>query len=400
MRLLFLTPQLPYPPRQGTTIRNWGLISQLALRHTISLLTFGGSDAVPDALRARCEHVVVVPSPRRATARRVIDLALGRADLARRLWAPAFQQALADWLARERFDGVQVEGLELAAYLPTIRSHGLPVVYDAHNAEHVIQERALATDRGRGGRVLAALYSSLQLPRLRALERAVCRSVDGLSVVSAEDAAALRALAPNTQPVVVANGILLSDYGAPAPVAGGHGRVVFTGKMDYRPNVDAVTWFAGEIWPRVRAKTPDATFWIVGQAPTAAVRALDGRDGVHVTGAVDDTRPYIAGAQAYVAPLRMGGGTRFKILEAFALRRPVISTHIGAEGFPLQNGREALLVDTPQAFAEAVGSVLEDAALAQRLGTNGRALVAAHYDWAVIAPRLDDLWQRVLARRA
>ncbi len=400
MRLLFLTPQLPYPPRQGTTIRNWGLISQLSKHHTISLLSFGVASTVPEVLRARCEHVVVVPTPQRPTARRVADLALGHADLARRLWAPAFQQALADWLARERFDGVQVEGLELAAYLPTIRAHGLPVVYDAHNAEHVIQARALATDRGRSGRALAALYSSLQLPRLRAFERAVCRSVDGLSVVSAEDAAALKALVPEAQPVVVANGILLSDYAAPAPVAGGHGRVVFTGKMDYRPNVDAVTWFASEIWPRVRAQAPDATFWIVGQAPTAVVRALDGRDGVHVTGAVDDTRPYIAGAQAYVAPLRMGGGTRFKILEAFALRRPVISTHIGAEGFPLQNGREALLVDTPQAFADAVGSVLQDPDLARRLGAGGRALAVAQYDWAAIAPRLEDLWQRVLARRA
>lgn len=115
---LFLTPQLPYPPRQGTTIRNWGLISRLTKRHTISLLSFGVASAVPEVLRARCEHVVVVPTPQRPPARRVADLALGHADLARRLWAPAFQKALADWLARERFDGVQVEALSSPPICP------------------------------------------------------------------------------------------------------------------------------------------------------------------------------------------------------------------------------------------------------------------------------------------
>ncbi len=400
MRLLFLTPQSPYPPRQGTAIRNWGLISQFARRHRVSLLTFGAPGHVPEPLAAACADVTVVPAPARSMTRRVADLALGRADLARRLWSPAFAQALDERLRRDAFDGVQLEGLELSAYLPIIQRHHVPIVYDAHNAEHVIQARALATDRGRAGRRLAAAYSSLQLPRLRALERAVCRAVAGVSTVSAEDAAALTALAPGLAPVIVANGIALADYASPAPVASGPGRVVFTGKMDYRPNVDAVTWFVGEIWPHVRAVAPAATFWIVGQAPTQAVTALDGRDGVHVTGAVDDTRPYIAGAQVYVAPLRMGGGTRFKLLEAFALRRPVVATRIGAEGFPLHPGREALLVDSPHAFAEAVASILQDPGLGERLGRAGRALVESQYDWSVIVPRLESLWANVLARRA
>ncbi len=400
MRLLFLTPQTPYPPRQGTAIRNWGLISQLARRHRVSLLTFGEPGRVPEPLAAACADVTIVPAPTRSATRRIVDLALGRADLARRLWSPIFAQALDERLRSDAFDGVQIEGLELSAYLPIVRRHKIPIVYDAHNAEHVIQARALATDRGRAGRRLAAAYSSLQLPRLRALERAVCRAVDGVATVSAEDAAALTALAPGLAPVIVANGIALADYVTPAPIATGPGRVVFTGKMDYRPNVDAVSWFVGEIWPHVRAVAPAATFWIVGQSPTPAVTTLDGRDGVHVTGAVDDTRPYIAGAQVYVAPLRMGGGTRFKLLEAFALRRPVVATHIGAEGFPLHAGREALLVDGPQAFADAVASILQDQGLGDQLGRAGRALVEARYDWSVIAPRLESLWADVLARRA
>lgn len=398
MRLLFLTPQWPYPPRQGTAIRNWGLISHLARRHTVSVLTFGRAEDRPKQLVSICERVEAVAPPTRSLIQRVSDLALGRADLARRLWSPAFQAALEAWLQRDRFDGVQIEGLELAPYLATIRAHHLPVVYDAHNAEHVIQRRALTTDRGRSGRRLAALYSSIQLPRLRALERTTLRAVDGVCAVSAEDAEALRAVAPGSAPVIVPNGIDLQAYAPTAPIGTSPGRVVFTGKMDYRPNVDAVLWFVGEIWPHIRAGRPEASFWIVGQSPTTAVQALDGRDGVHVTGAVEDTRPYIAGAQVYVAPLRMGGGTRFKLLEAFALKRPVVSTRVGAEGFPVHTGREALLADTPLAFAEAVGSLLEDPALGERLAATGRALVAEHYDWAVIVPALESLWRALVDR--
>lgn len=399
MRLLFLTPQLPYPPHQGTSIRNWGLISQLSQRHTISLLSFGPEQPLPAPLRERCARVVTVPVPKRSSARRMADLALGRADLAQRLWSPAFETALAKWLAAERFDGVQIEGLELAGYRSVIRSRRIPFVYDAHNAEHVIQHRAAAADRGRPGRRLAALYSSIQEPRLKALERALCREASGVSAVSDEDASALKALAPELRPAVVPNGIDLSAYDLPAPVATEPGRVVFTGKMDYRPNVDAVLWFVNEVWPMIRAQAPDATFWIVGQAPTPPVRALDGRDGVHVTGAVADTRPYIAGARVYVAPLRMGGGTRFKLLEALALRRPVVSTRIGAEGFPLRNGRDALLADGPQSFADSVCRLLQDTDLSDKLGATGRALVAARYDWSVIVPTLEALWADILARK-
>ena len=399
MHLLFLTPQLPYPPHQGTSIRNWGLISQLSKRHTISLLSFASEPQIPTQLSERCARVVTLATPKRSSSRRVSDLVLGRADLARRLWSPAFARALSDWLERERFDGVQIEGLELANYRDAVRVHRVPFVYDAHNAEHVIQHRAAAADGGRRGRRLAALYSSLQEPRLKALERALCREASGVSAVSDEDAAALRSLVPQVSPVVVPNGIDLCAYDLPAPVAIEPGRVVFTGKMDYRPNVDAVLWFVNDVWPMVRAQAPEATFWIVGQAPTPPVRALDGRDGVHVTGAVADTRPYIAGARVYVAPLRMGGGTRFKLLEALALRRPIVSTRIGAEGFPLQNGRDALLADGPQAFADSVCRLLQDSDLSDRLAATGRALVAARYDWSVIVPKLEALWADILSRK-
>ena len=396
MKLLFVTPQLPYPPHQGTAIRNWGLIKHLSARHTVRLVSFGAAPPAP--LAEVCAEVVTVNPPERQSRQRVQALLRGTADLADRLWSPEMAAALAAALQQGEVEVVQIEGLEMAPYLATIRSArpAARVVYDAHNAEHVIQQRAWANDRQNPRRWAAAAYSAVQIPRLRALEAATLRTADATTCVSAEDAAALRGLAPQAAPVVIANGIDLDTYG-PSPDPGGT-RLVFTGKMDYRPNVDAAVWFAEAIWPQVRAAYPSAEFHVVGQRPTAAVTRLAQWPGVVVTGAVPDIRPHLAGATVYVAPLRMGGGTRFKLLEAFALARPVVSTRVGAEGFAVTDGGELRLADTAEAFAQAVLGLLADRAWAARLGQAARAFVAASYDWRSIVPRLEAVYESLAER--
>jgi glycosyltransferase involved in cell wall biosynthesis len=163
--------------------------------------------------------------------------------------------------------------------------------------------------------------------------------------------------------------------------------------MDYRPNIDAALWFATHILPRVRARQPEARFVVVGQKPPGSLTRLHGRNGVIVTGAVEDARPHIAGAAVYVAPLRMGGGTRFKLLEAMALARPIVSTTIGAEGFPVESGRELVLADTPEAFAQSVLELLSNRQRARALGMAGRQFVQG-YDWSAIVPRLEQVYAR------
>jgi glycosyltransferase involved in cell wall biosynthesis len=286
---------------------------------------------------------------------------------------------------------VQVEGLELGRYLHTVRrvAPGVHTVYDAHNAEISIQRRALASDRQDPRRWPAALYSRLQLQPLARFETAVCRLADAVTVVSTVDGSTLAALAPGLTPIVVPNGIDLDDYFLTRPPAVNAAVIAFTGKMDYRPNVDAAIWFANKIMPLVQAHRPEAVFQIVGQgAPPQLTRAGD-RPGIVVTGAVPDARPYISRAAVYVAPLRMGGGTRFKLLEAMALARPIVSTRIGAEGFEVESGRELLLADTPDEFAAAVQRLFDDVELAARLGACGREFVRRSYSWDTILPRLD-----------
>jgi glycosyltransferase involved in cell wall biosynthesis len=158
--------------------------------------------------------------------------------------------------------------------------------------------------------------------------------------------------------------------------------------MDYRPNVDAVLWFANDIFPLIQRERPEAQFVIVGQKPTEAVKQLGERNGIVVTGAVDDIRPHLAEAAVYVAPLRMGGGTRFKLLEAMALKRPIVSTRVGAEGFEVQDGRELLLADRPDDFAKAVLTLLGDPAKQGGLINAAYAFVKG-YDWGEIIPAME-----------
>jgi sugar transferase (PEP-CTERM/EpsH1 system associated) len=407
MRLLFLTPQLPYPPRQGTALRNWGLIAHLAGRHEIWLLSFDEHPAaeLPETLRLACRGVVRLPLPTRTTVTRLRTLITsGLPDMAWRLWSPAFARALNEQLRLHRFDILQVEGIELARY--ALVAGRLPLgtrwVYDAHNAEYLLQKRTCLTDARAPWRWHGALYSLAQWMRLRQFERRVLRAADAVACVSSEDAAALRRLATTARLQVVPNGIDVAEYAAFATAEGrenaGAPTLVFTGKMDFRPNVDAALWFWRRIWPIVKQAYPAARWLIVGQKPSSRLAALRADPNVIITGEVPDVRPYIAQADVYVAPLRAGGGTRFKLLEAMAMRRAIVTTALGCEGFEVTSGREVLIADRLQEFASAVIELLRSPSRRAALGERAQRFVAANYDWRAIAPRMEQLYEQVSSR--
>ncbi len=400
-RILFLTPQLPYPPYQGTAIRNFGLIRGLAERgYSVSLLSFVEPDQPPASetpLVDLCTSIVTVPAPERTRSRRVRDLLSGHADMARRRWSEAFLAALRERLDVESFDAVHIEGLEMAPYLPALQvavPHAL-LIYDAHNAEYALQRRIAAQDVRMPKRWPAAVYSLIQSSRLTRSETLVCRQVGHVLACSEADARMLRALPHHTPVSVVPNGISVKSYAEDdlASVQIPHPALVFTGKMDFRPNVDAVLWFTEDILPRIQKEIPTAHFVVVGQKPHARLNVLHGRKDVTLTGFVPDVRPYMAAADVYVAPLRMGSGTRLKLLEAMAMRRAIVSTRLGAEGLPVDDGVHLLLADTPAEFAEAVLRLLREPQRRQELGEHAAHLVQQHYDWSVIVPRLEKVYQ-------
>jgi len=397
MRLLLLTPQLPYPPHQGASLRNFNLIAQLARRHQICLLTFLEPEQSLDSagpLREVCQWVEAVPVPQRSPRLRLKQMVTTRQpDMAWRLWSPAFRDQLAARLAEAPFDVVQIEAIELAPYLPVIESaRPRPlIVYDDHNAEWVLQKRACLTDLADPRRWPAAAYSFVQWMRLRGYEADMCRRAGRVVAVSEADRDALHAVAPEVDVTVVSNGVALDEYtdyqGPVEPFD-----LVFTGKMDFRPNIDAMLWFGQQVLPLIRQRCPGVRLAIVGQRPHPRLNVLRDVPGVTITGWVADVRPYIAGATVFIAPLRVGGGTRLKLLQAMAMEAAVVATSLGAEGFPVTHGRELLLADTPAGFARAVLALLDDPAQRARLGAAARRFAAAAYGWDTLVPKLEALY--------
>jgi sugar transferase (PEP-CTERM/EpsH1 system associated) len=404
-KILILTPQFPYPPHQGTTLRNYNLIARLARRHEVHLLAFGDPAESQDTpLDELCQSVHVVSPPQRSMPQRLKDLFFSRLpDMAHRLPSPEFRAALADMLAREDPDVVEVEGIELAQYLFRVaelrgnRKRPL-LVYDDHNAEYVLQQRAFETDLRQPRRWVAAAYSFVQWRRLRDYERRVCLTADRVAAVSEADAGALRKVIPGVEPAIVPNGVDMEYYTAPvAPFAAGEGPgeqdLVFTAKMDFRPNVDAVLWFSQEVLPLIRRESPETRFWAVGKSPHPRLAPLAQEPGIELTGWVEDVRPYIAGAGVYVIPLRIGGGTRLKVLEAMAMGKAIVSTTLGCEGFDLVPDQELVIADEPAGFAAAVLALLRVAERRERLGRAARRFAGSRYDWRMIVPRLERLYE-------
>jgi len=231
--------------------------------------------------------------------------------------------------------------------------------------------------------------------RLLRFERAAGAAFDATLLVSEEEAALFRRLAPEAAPRVHAlrNGVDLAWFDPavehPSPYEGPGPHLVFTGAMDYWPNVDAVGWFVEEVMPRLRAGFPRLEFHVVGSRPTERVRELAGEPGVQVTGAVPDIRPWIAHADAAVAPMRIARGIQNKVLEAMAMARPVVVSPMGAEGIEAEAGRELLVAESGEAFAGALAGLLQDGKRAAALGRAARERVVAEYGWERTLPLLD-----------
>lgn len=402
LKLLFLAPYPPYPPRGGGQQRMWQFVRLLAARHETWVLTFSPSAQADQALaplRDIC-HVEVVPLPRHTVERRLRALAGSTLpDMALRGRSEAYAAALSRLLAQVQFDVVQAESIETAQY-GAQRSKGPLWVYDAWNAEFLLQRRAFLTDARTLRSMPAAAYSFVQWHKLRAYESRLSRRFGGAFAVSEADAAVLRSLDRGLDVRVIPNGVDTDYYRASQPLAArstdNRRCVLFTGALSFRPNIDALRWFVSEVLPLVRADVPDLEFSIVGRDPQPVVRELGRLAGVSVAADVPDVRPFFADARAYVVPMRIGGGVRLKLLEALSMEQAVVSTTLGAQGVEgLRDGEHVLLAAGSEAFAAQLVRLLRDQALAARLAANGRRLVVERYDWRSIVPRMEAAWNEM-----
>jgi sugar transferase (PEP-CTERM/EpsH1 system associated) len=397
LRVLLLSPWVPWPPHDGATIRIFNTLRYLAERHRVTLAAPFRSGNEPGdvaALRHLCEDIVTgeLPGSAGAVASRAVAAAVrGRALIQGIHYSPALAERVREVTARGAYDIVQVEFSWFTSYLDALAPRSRPrTVLSMHNVESLRFARELRSATTVTRRLVFGWDGLLR----GGWEARAVTAVDAVTVVSEAERRWVERAAPSTRVTVVPNGVDTDHF---RPLASeGPPRLVYTGSMDYPPNADAVLWFCREVWPALRRRAPDLGLDIVGRRPDARVRRLDGQQGVRVAGEVSDVRPYLAQARAVVVPLRAGAGTRLKILEAMAMARPVVSTTLGAEGLEVVNGTHLLLADTPAGFVHAVEHVLTSPDLSRRLGEAGRERAVARYDWQRCLGPLDVLYERLL----
>ena len=393
-RVLWISPKLPFPLLSGDKIRQYNLLRRLAAKHMIHLVTFierpTDRDFVP-VLEKFCERVTVVPLPPRwpLPVRALVALDPRAPFSARRCDSPLLRRAIAVETAETDYDVVQIEHIHMAQYFSNVApGRRVAKILTLHNVDSVLTARCAAVESF----AVKRLYWRFESTKFVKLERKWLRAVDAVITMSEHDREFLLRAVPGSRPVTVENGVDIEEYEIGSE-ANRDCSVVFTGSLGYPPNTDGVNFFLKLVWPRVRNAVPQATCTIVGRDPSPSLTSLSGTNGIVVTGPVEDVRPYLARAGVVVIPVRAGGGTRLKILEAMATGNGIVSTRLGAEGLDVCDGRDLLLADGPQAFAQATIRVLTDAELRQRLGAAARRRAEERYDWRFAAETLDRIYE-------
>lgn len=398
MRILFLSEAFPFPLHDGGNLRTYHLLRGLASRHEVCLLSHAPRNPSDTAALSDVCRVVHVPS--RPKLRRIAANALRPRGWRQPffLWknrAQALLDAASRLLQTDGFEAIHFNHLDTACFAVE-RRWAQKQVFDSHNCLSAMTARMRTGESSR----LQAAHLAREYAALRDLEAAVCRRMDVTLTCSIQDAESFRRLYSAVRTEVVPNGVDCDYFQPGDSAAEEEGALVFTGTMGYWPNEQAAMYFCREVLPILRASGKATRLYLVGRDPSPRVRALHDGHSVIVTGAVDDVRPYVHRAQAVVVPLHQGGGTRLKILEAFAMNKAVISTSLGAEGIPAQHDQEILLADDAASFARRTLDVLDDAALRNRLGRQSREFAVEQFDWRTIQRSLYDVYESLFDRAA
>lgn len=401
MNILWLKTELLHPVDKGGKIRTYQMLKELKREHHVTYLTLDDGTAAPDARRRAseyCHELVTIPHRTRA------KFSAGfYAELAANLFSslPYFMKKYESAEMRREIERrVRRAGSDFVLVcdflMPSVNvPAGLdcPTLLFQHNVEAMIWKRHYEVQAGN----LKKAYLCIQWLKTLGYERAACRRFDWVVAVSREDAEMMRREYELENVSDVPTGVDTDFFRPRGETPKEPRNIVFTGSMDWLPNEDAIQFFTKEVLPLVRRRLPDVTLTVVGRNPYASLVELSRRDpSIIVTGRVEDVRPYMERAAAYVVPMRVGGGTRLKIYEAMAMEMPVVSTRVGAEGLPVSDGEELLLADEPAEFADALVRVLTDEELARGLGQRAARVVRERYGWDRVAASFADACQRAV----
>ena len=386
MRILWVKVGGLWPLNTGGRLRSFHILSELAREHRVTLATTHAPGEDPAALEQalpQCARVISVPyaAPKWRSPRFPLVLLRSWAShMPVDIWkcrVPALRREVARLLASGEIDLCIADFLFAMPNIPETR---VPLMFFAHNVEHMIWKRLWSVER----RPWLKALLDVEWRKMRRYEADACHRARLTVAVSREDRASLETNAPGARVMDVPTGVDV-DYFKPNGATKGQARLVFTGSMDWHPNEDAILYFIREMLPAIRRAVPEVTLTVVGRNPGLQLQEAAREAGVEVTGTVDDVRPYVDAASVYVVPLRIGGGTRLKIFEALSMAKAVVSTSIGAEGLPLVHGEHYLRADAPAEFVAAVVGLLRDPARRLNLGEAGRRLTTERYGWPRVA---------------
>jgi glycosyltransferase involved in cell wall biosynthesis len=404
LNILCVSPMPASPPRFGAQARVHGLMTELARHHDITAAILVDDEFDVEecrrAMQAYCSEIVLVSNPygREGLPKRMLQLrslASNRSFERLRVTVPALQRAIDEILRARRFDIVNLEFPYLGHYKLRQAPAGerLPsVVVDSHEIAYDLASQLAR----RSGNLVRRLYAGANWRKLRREELGTYRDADGVLLCSSVDERRLLDQAPGVRTAVIPNAADVEYYQPRATDPTPDGRtIVFFGLLSTTPNIDAVLHLVQDIWPRIAETHRGARCHIIGGRPPASLLALAG-PRIELTGFVSDLRPHLAAATAVVVPLRLGGGTRLKILEAMAMGKPVVSTTLGAEGIEAVPDRDILIEDEPAGFANAVSRLLAEPSLAARIGRSARQLAIERYAWSGAARALEGFYHQIL----
>jgi sugar transferase (PEP-CTERM/EpsH1 system associated) len=402
MHILWIKTELLHPIDKGGKIRTYNMLRELKRDHQITYLTLDDGSAGAserEAAREYCHELVCVRhQPReKFTAGFYFELLFNLVSslpyAIKKYQSARMRREISDRVKSEKVDLVVCDFLAPSANVPFAAS--CPTVLFQHNVEAMIWKRHYEVQSN----PVKKVYLFTQWLKMRAFERQMCRRFNSVVAVSSEDRAQMQNEYGVESVFDVPTGVDTNFFCPSGKEKPEPHSLVFTGSMDWLPNEDAIRYFTEEIMPLVKRAIPDVTLTVVGRNPYPSLVELAKRDSsIAVTGRVDDVRPYMERAAAYVVPLRIGGGTRLKIYEAMAMGKAIVSTTIGAEGLPLQDGKELLLADSAESFAASVVRLLNDKVLAEAIGRRAGIVVREDFGWEEVARRFSSICEETLLR--
>ena len=395
MKILFLSPTVPYPLTDGGRIRVYNLLKQIARDHEVTLLALETQPTDVDSISRIQQYGTTVHLVKHSHTLPRVSLSILLKALFKkqpitvaRYNVSTYRQKIQELLASETFDIIHYEMFHTAQFHA---ESDLPSVLSQQNVDSAIWHRL--TDETSNIFYKFAYWT--QRISFQRYERVISPKFDAVTCTSEIDAAIFEQHCPTDIVKVIPNGVDVTHF-TPDFEAEDAAHLIYIGSMDWYPNEDAVSFFVEDVLPTIRESVQNVKFSIVGGNPSDHVQQFADREGVVVTGRVSEIKPYFSAATVFVVPLRIGSGTRLKILEALAMGKVVVSTTVGAEGLALQDGEEIMIADEPIQFAEVVIQLLTDPALRKKIGENGRKRVEQDYDWRNIGRKLLTVYESIV----